>query len=382
MPNDRQLEILKKGAPAWNEWRARNPTLTLDLAQAVLKECDLQRVDLSAANLCGANLSGTNFNGAYLGGANLVAADLRGTHLVYANLSMADLSGANLVGANLATSDLYRAILSRAILSGAFLGFANLGGAALDRADLSSARLNGANFSAAHLAETIFTKSIVKNTLFADVDLSGSKGLETIHHEGPSSIGIDTIYLSGGNIPEVFLRGCGVPDDFITYAKSLVGKPIEYYSCFISYSTLDQEFAKRIHADLQAENVRCWFAPHDIQGGRKIHEQIDEAIRHYDKLLLILSERSMNSEWVRAEISKARKREAQENCRMLFPIRLIDWNRISEWECFDADRGKDSAREIREYYVPDFSLWKTDHDKYSEELGKLLRDLKGPSASK
>ena len=86
----------------------------------------------------------------------------------------------------------------------------------------------------------------------------------------------------------------------------------------------------------------------------------------------------MNSEWVRTRISKARKREAQENRRMLFPIRLVDWDRILEWECFD-DTGKDSAVEIREYYVPDFSLWKTDHDKYSEELGKLLRALKGRS---
>ena len=24
------------------------------------------------------------------------------------------------------------------------------------------------------------------------------------------------------------------------------------------------------------------------------------------------------------------------------------------WELFDADRGKDSAREIREYFIPDF----------------------------
>jgi hypothetical protein len=27
------------------------------------------------------------------------------------------------------------------------------------------------------------------------------------------------------------------------------------------------------------KGVRCWFAPHDIQGGKTIHEQIDEAIR-------------------------------------------------------------------------------------------------------
>lgn len=41
--------------------------------------------------------------------------------------------------------------------------------------------------------------------------------------------------------------------------------------------------------------------------------------------------------------------------------------------------GKDSAREIREYYIPDFSEWKTDHDKYKGEFDKLLRDLKARS---
>jgi hypothetical protein len=49
--------------------------------------------------------------------------------------------------------------------------------------------------------------------------------------------------------------------------------------------------------------VRCWFAPHDIQGGRKIHEQIGAAIRVYDKLLLILSDASMNNSWVKTEIA-------------------------------------------------------------------------------
>ncbi len=78
----------------------------------------------------------------------------------------------------------------------------------------------------------------------------------------------------------------------------MVGRPIEFYSCFISYSTKDQEFAERLHADLQAKGVRCWFAPHDMKGGRKLHEQIDEAIRLHDKLLLILSEHSMSSNWV------------------------------------------------------------------------------------
>ena len=39
------------------------------------------------------------------------------------------------------------------------------------------------------------------------------------------------------------------------------------------------------------------------------------------------------------------------------------------------DAGKDSAREIREYFIPDFSNWK-DHDAYQAAFQRLVRDLK------
>jgi hypothetical protein len=155
----------------------------------------------------------------------------------------------------------------------------------------------------------------------------------------------------------------------------MVGRPIEFYSCFISYSTKDQEFAKRLHADLQAEGVRCWFAPHDIKGGRKLHEQLDEAIRLHDKLLLILSEHSMNSTWIETEIGNARERETREEKQMLFPITLVPYEEVKKWKLFDADRGKDSAKEIREYFIPDFSNWK-DHDSYQTAFQRLVKDLK------
>jgi hypothetical protein len=343
-----QLKTLRGGPEAWNEWRARQDrAFRPDLAEA----------DLSGMSIFGANLRRADLRQANLREADLHGADLSGADLGEANLNKAYLHGADLSGANLGLANLVIADLNQADLSGT-----DLRNAALLVATLRDTLVDGADFSSAHLGYSVF----------ADVDLSKAKGLEVVVHDGPSTIGIDTIYRSGGNIPEVFLRGCGVPEEFIIYAKSLVGSPIEYYSCFISYSTLDQEFAERLHADLQEKKVRCWFAPHNILGGKKIHEQIDEAIRVYDKLLLILSEHSMTSEWVKNEISKARKREAAENRRMLFPIRLVDFKRISEWQSFDWDTGKDSAKEIREYYIPDFSMWKTDHDTYKEEFSKLL----------
>src|SRR3974390_1597948 len=160
----------------------------------------------------------------------------------------------------------------------------------------------------------------------------------------------------------------------IGYIKSIAGA-IQYYSLFISYSTKDQEFAERLHADLQAKGVRCRFAPHDIRGGRKIHEQIDEAIRLHDKLLLILSEDSMKSEWAKTELAQARKREMKDAKRVLFPVRLVGFEALRDWECFDGDTGKDSARDIREYFIPDFSNWK-EHDSYRVAFDKLVKDLK------
>jgi hypothetical protein len=147
-------------------------------------------------------------------------------------------------------------------------------------------------------------------------------------------------------------------------------------SCFISYSTKDEEFANRLHADLQDSGVRCWFASHDVKAGKKLHEQIDEAIRLYDRLLLILSEHSMNSEWVKTEVAHARQKEQSERRQVLFPISLAPFEKIQSWKCFDADTGKDSAREIREYFIPDFSNWR-DRNSYRKVFQRLVRDLRG-----
>jgi len=341
MANPEHLAILKKGVEEWNRWRYERPKIRPELLEAVIQHASLERV-----NLRGANLAKTGLSVANLRGANLREADLCGADLTVANLLGANLHGANLIGAD--------------------LRWANFNGA-----DLS-----GANLREVDLREADLTGAFIGSTTFANVDLSEVKGLEAVKHGGPSSIGIDTIYRSKGKIPYIFLRGTGIPDLFISYIASLVGTGIEFYSLFISYSTHNQEFAERLYADLQVKGVRCWFAPHKLRGGEKLYEQIDEAIRVYDKLLLILSPASMGSEWVNTEISRARKREIKDGKRILFPIRLCAFETLRDWELFDADSGKDLAREIREYYIPDFSNWK-DHDAYKLAFDRLLKDLQG-----
>jgi uncharacterized protein YjbI with pentapeptide repeats len=363
MANPEHLAILKQGVEQWNKWRKEHP--------------EVEHPDLSTTDLREADLRSFDFSGTDLSRADLKLADIRSATLIGASLRSAKVI-ANLCGADLRGGDLKRADLSRSNLAGTDMTGANLSWANLTWADLSWATLNDADlswadFNGVTLNDTDFRGSRLSGTVFARSDLSVAKGLETVVHLGPSTVGMDTIYKSGGKIPEVFLRGCGVPNEFIDLARSIGRNPIEYYSCFISYSTRDQEFAERLHADLQAKGVRCWFAPHDMHGGRKIHEQIDEAIRLHDRLLLILSEESMKSDWVRVEIAKARKRE-KEDKRVLFPVRLVTYEAMQSWEYIDSS-GKDLAEEIRQYFIPDFSNWK-DHDSYQAAFGRLVGDLK------
>jgi hypothetical protein len=132
--------------------------------------------------------------------------------------------------------------------------------------------------------------------------------------------------------------------------------------------------------------VRVWFAPEDLKGGKKLHEQLFEAIQIHDRLLIVLSEHSIQSEWVMTEIRKARAVEKKEKRRKLFPIRLCDMATLQAWECFDADTGKDLAVEMREYFIPDFSNWKVLADghpaAFESAFARLKKDLEAENSKK
>lgn len=304
------------------------------------------------------DLPGINFERADLNHSWLRGVRLPGTNLAAANLVGADFVGTDLGGANLSGAD-----LSNGEIAGSYLFMANLSTAILRGTNISSA-----NFNQANLLGLDLTRAIAGFTVFADVDLSAVQGLATIEHRGPSTVGIDTVYKSRGNIPEIFLRGAGVPEPFIANMRALVAamEPIQFYSCFISYSTQDTPFAERLYADLRAKNLRCWFAPEDLKTGDRFQERIEDAIRVYDKVMIILSEESVKSRWVEREVNAAREREDHEDRTVLFPVRIDDtvMKAPQSW-----------AAEIRRTrHIGDFRMWQ-DHDSYQKAFERLLRDL-------
>jgi hypothetical protein len=370
MADEEQLKRLRQDVREWNKWRADqiakiSGTFLVhnDLRGATMSGADLRglsdadrwalREMLRAAkgvDLSGANLSGGFLFSADLSGADLSGADLSGANLCGAYLSRARVSSANLSGVNLSDATLIRADLTNADLSKTFL----------NSADLSHAKLKGVNLIDARLGETVF----------GNVDLAGVTGLEQCRHEGPSTIDHRTLEKSGP-LPLAFLRGVGLPDNLIEYLPSLFNQAIQHYSCFISYSTKDQEFADRLYADLQNKGVRCWFAPHDLPIGAKTWDAIDDAIKLRDKLLLILSESSIKSDWVEDEVQKAFAEERDRKELILFPVRVDDavMETPEPW-----------ARKLRDQRnVGDFRKWK-DHDAYKRSFERVLRDLTIPPA--
>jgi uncharacterized protein YjbI with pentapeptide repeats len=420
--NEELVLRLKQGVEGWNAWRRSNPAAPQDLSDAQLSHTNLIGADLSDANLRGADLSDTTLIRAWLTNANLTDSNLNHANLINANLSIADLSNANLSEANLSGAnldgaklrdanlrgattllstatlirarltkanltdanlshadlshaDLSHADLSHADLSNANLSEANLSGASLSRAGLIGANLRGAgmsgavlidaNLRGADLSGANLTDALVAGTIFADLDLASVMGLETCRHSGPSIIDHRTFQKSCP-LPIPFLRGVGLPDTLIEYLPGLFNQSIQYYSCFISYSSKDQDFAERIHADLQNRGVRCWFAPHDMPIGGKILDEVSEAIRLRDKVVLILSEHSIKSDWVEDEVTKAFEEERKRGQTVLFPIRLDD-KVMATNEAW--------AEKLRARNIGDFRRWK-EHDAYKVSFERVMRDLR------
>lgn len=147
-----------------------------------------------------------------------------------------------------------------------------------------------------------------------------------------------------------------------------------YQSCFISHSSKDKPFARRLHEALRSKGVRCWFDEHALLPGQDLHEEIDKGIRAYDKLLLICSENSLkDSWWVDAEITTALEREQQlmrergEKALCLIPLDLDGY-------LFTGNvHGK--AATIRSRVAGDFKGWETDDEKFEREVERLLKGI-------
>lgn len=341
MANPQHLEILTQGVTAWNKWRQENPEerpdlVGVDLSDSATLTDDGHLLDPQPERIRIGLSWGVNFNEADLTGADFSGTDLSGAHVNNANLSNAML------------------LLTR-----------------FRYTELSGARLEGATLG---------------NTFFLYVDLSKAQGLVDVRHIDPSEITLSTISRSKGGIPEAFLRGCGLTDADIEFTKLANPEltndeinqiayriveyratgPIQISPVFISYSSKDREFVDKIDASLKTEGIRFWRDVHDVVAGR-LETQIDGAVRRNPTFLLVLSERSVESDWVEHEIRTARKLEKELKRDVICPIALDQSWKDSRWPRWLREQ-------IMEYAILDFSKWR-EEESFGRQFKKLVDGL-------
>jgi uncharacterized protein YjbI with pentapeptide repeats len=366
MANKKQLAILKNGVEAWNKWWLKHLDVEIDLKEANLNETILSNVNLWGADLRGAQLRDAELQGADLRNAHLIGASLEGANLRRAYLVGTDFSAADLRSANLWETDLNVADLTKA--------------------DLRKTNLVGANLRGANLSEAQFSSATIGYTIFGAVDVSETLGLEEVHHDGPSPVSTDVFTFSEGKIPEVFLRGCGLSDTDIEYAKLSnpdltneevsqilykiydlrATRALQISPLFISYSHDDSVFVDELEYRLNKKGIRFWRDVHDVTAGR-LEKVIDRAMRLNPTVLLVLSEHALKSDWVEHEVRTARQLEKELGRDTLCPVALDDSWKSSHWP-------KRVMEQIMEYNLLDFSAWKDDV-KFESMFRKLIDGL-------
>lgn len=361
---DHQL-VLRQGPGEWNGWRRNNPNVVPDLGATDLSGLVLDRANLDDAVLFEAVLANASFVGASLRRAVLQGADLRGANLRSADLSDADLSGTwgNPMDHGARRKD--------PTLRLSYPTGADLRKACLHDTLFARTNLRGCNFSGARLNRTVFS----------DVNLSLAQGLEDAIHEGPSQVTVSTLAQSRGVLSRAFFSTGGVPENILRSVLAL--KPGEaagshYYSCFISHSSQDADFAHKLAERLTNAGVVVWHDEFNVQGGRSLEDLFSDAIRASDKLVLVVSESSLASPWVEYEVARAKEREEETSDRpelrrsLLFPILLLSMEQFNSiLKHAPADTHFNA---LRHYHMRDFRRWQ-EPECFDSACQAMIRDL-------
>ena len=254
-------------------------------------------------------------------------------------------------------------------------------GAILPGAGLQDAYLSGTNFTSAWLEGADLTTATLGQTHFVDCDLSNVVGLETCTHEAHSFIDFRTLQQCKQYLPKPFLLGCGLTDLIVDYIPSLFDGAINYYSCFLSHSHADKEFARLLYAKLQEHDIRCWMDERQMLPGDDPHDRIQEGIKLWDKFILCCSRKSLTSWWGDSELNRAFMKEqtlTREKGRkvvVLIPLDLDGFLFSQEWAS-----GK--SEEVRSRMVGDFTSWRIDQAKFETELDRVVKALRSDDAAR
>lgn len=92
---------------------------------------------------------------------------------------------------------------------------------------------------------------------------------------------------------------------------------------FVSHATIDQDrFVRGLAERLQTNGVETWYAEWALLDGDSLTERIfEQGIGEADIFIVVLSQHSVDSNWVKAELAVGLVRQIEKKCRLI-PIVL------------------------------------------------------------
>jgi len=74
---------------------------------------------------------------------------------------------------------------------------------------------------------------------------------------------------------------------------------------FLSHSSHDAEVTSRVAETLRNHGIPVWYSATNIRGAQQWHDEIGRALKRCDFFIVLLSNHSIASEWVKRELSYA-----------------------------------------------------------------------------
>ena len=376
LANPEHVAVVRKGAAYIEEWRRKHGGEPFDLMNANLSRADLSQAYLLEATLIEANLFQANLSGAILSGANLSRANLSKANLSKAHIDWATLYDTNLYGARLPEADMSMSMviyadLSGANLSGADLFCITLKFAKLWETNLSNTKLRFATLDNLDASKVNLTGATMSATTLGNCNLAHCVGLETVKHEGPSNIDINTLirsFRASGNCftseLNTFFLNAGIPRELLETLPKVLAD-VKYCSSFVCYGQPDIKYARRIAKDLKARGVSCWLYSLDATPGKRTWGEITQMRREADKMIVLCSAEALIRDGVLKEIEE----QIDEDREKIVPISLdYTWKERG----FMVRRGeRDLKPFLEERNYADFCV----ESAYEGSLRRLLKGL-------
>jgi hypothetical protein len=89
---------------------------------------------------------------------------------------------------------------------------------------------------------------------------------------------------------------------------------------FVCHSSREKRFARKMVKDITSQGYKVWFDEFTMRPGESMYEKIQLGIKNSLWFLIILSPRSVKSQWCRRELNNALQEEFERGRNYVVPI--------------------------------------------------------------